>query len=278
MEERIGMVGVGAMGGALLARLNLSGARAVVFDSYAPSLEAAKSLGAIVASSPAEVARGATIIDVAVRTDQDVLDCALGSEGLLAGAQRDTLVLLHSTINPRTTERVAEEARKRGVFVIDACMVGRPDVVRAGDLSFLVGGPPELVERARPHLLRMGKRVLHMGPLGSGNVAKVIKNLITGSESLILHEAARIGAAAGIPEREGLEMIRQMSSGPTTLSHWEQVFVDTAQGLSPRVGTNIHDKDLPLAAEVAQQYGVEAPITAAIAAAGLKLLKARSKS
>jgi 3-hydroxyisobutyrate dehydrogenase len=143
-------------------------------------------------------------------------------------------------------------------------------------MSFLVGGPVELVDRARPHLLQIGKRVLHMGPLGAGNVAKIIKNLITGSEALVLHEAVRIGAAAGIPERDALEMLRQMASGTTALSHWERTFVETEFGLAPRVGTNIHDKDLPLAAELARECSVEAPITQQIAAAGLRLLGVKS--
>src|SRR5437588_568190 len=82
---------------------------------------------------------------------------------------------------------VAEAARPRGVEVVDACMVGVPRVVRAGNLSFVVGGPPELFERARPHLLCMGKQALHVGPLGAGNAAKLIKNLVTGAEALVIH-------------------------------------------------------------------------------------------
>jgi 3-hydroxyisobutyrate dehydrogenase len=278
MEEPVGFIGVGAMGSALLDRLRLVGVPVTAYDVSGRALDAARSKGARVAASPHEVGAVSTIIDVVVRTDQDVLDSVLGRDGILGGAKSGSLVLLHSTINPKTTRAVAKEASGKGIQVMDACMVGRPDVVRAGDLCFLAGGSPEIVERARPHLLRMGKIVLHMGPLGSGNVAKIVKNLITGSESLILHEAVKIAAAGGIAGRDALEMLRQLTSGPGALDHWEQTFVQTEHGLAPRVGTNIHDKDLPLAAELARDTGVDAPIAREIAAAGLRLLAAGSAS
>src|SRR5712692_6446365 len=150
--ESVGMVGVGAMGGALLHRLRLAGVRLTIYDKDAAAQEAAGAAGAALAPSAAAVAEAATIVDVVVVSDQDVLDCTLGPAGVLEGAQPGTLVLLHSTIHPRTTRQVAEAARERGVDVIDACMVGRPWFVREGQVCFLVGGSPDLVERARPHL------------------------------------------------------------------------------------------------------------------------------
>ncbi len=271
--EKIGMIGLGAMGRALLERLNLAGVQPTVYDSYAPSLNGARSLRALIAPSAAAMARDSTIVDVVVRTDQDTLDCMTGKEGVLAGAQPGTLILLHPTILPRTTRDLAEIARGRDVQVIDACMTGVPSVVREGNLSFLVGGSVELVERASPHLLKMGRQVLHMGPLGAGNVAKVIKNLVTGAETLVVHEAIQIGAAAGIPYPEALEMMRKVYSG-TILNRWENRFDPSGANPKPRAGTNTFDKDIPLAGELARQYGLDLPITEQLVAAAHRVLKA----
>ena len=128
--EQVGMVGIGAMGSALLERLRLANVEVMAFDIAGPALGAAEALGARLGSSAKAVARESTLIDVVVRTDQDVLDCALGTEGLLEGAKPGTVIILHSTIRPETTRRVAAEAHHRNVHVIDACMLGVPRVVR----------------------------------------------------------------------------------------------------------------------------------------------------
>lgn len=269
--EKIGMVGVGAMGSALLERLKLAGVEVTAFDIAPPAAEAARSLGARMAPSAKAVAQASTLIDVVVRTDQEVLDCTMGKDGILEGAQGGALVLLHSTIRPDTTRRVADAARRRNVDVIDACMTAVPRIVREGGLTFLVGGPAELVERARPHLLHMAKEAIHMGPLGTGNVAKLIKNLVTASEALIVHEAIRIGQAGGIPCREALVMMQKTKS-ESVLTRWQERFDLSGATPTLRAGQNLYDKDIPLAAAVGRQFGLDIPITEQLAAAGRRLV------
>jgi 3-hydroxyisobutyrate dehydrogenase len=248
--ERVGMIGVGAMGLALLERLKLADVRATVYDSYPPALEAARSLGCEIASSAAAVARESTLIDVVVRTDEDVVQCLTGPDGLLEGAASGTLVLLHSSILPQTVRQMETAAQSQSVFVVDACMTGVPDTVRAGELCFVVGGAKDLVARAEPHLLKMGKQALHMGPIGTGAVAKLIKNMVTGSETLIVHEAIQIGLAGGIAYPQALEMLRRTGHD------------------------SVLKKDIPLAAELARRYGLDLPITQELAKAAARVVKA----
>ncbi|HLH23138.1 MAG TPA: NAD(P)-binding domain-containing protein [Chloroflexota bacterium] len=273
MAEKIGIVGVGNMGTQLLYRLRLAGESAVTYDVAPEARDRARALDASVAESAAAVARAATIVDVVVRTEQDMLDATLGRDGVLAGAAPGTLVLLHSTILPRTTRQVAEAGAAQGVHVIDACMVGVPAVVRAGNLNFVVGGPPELFERAKPHLLKMGKAAFHMGPLGAGNVTKLIKNMTTGAEALILEEAVRIGMAGGLGARQILETFQQVYSG-TVLDRWESAFVFDDDTPRPHGRGNLYEKDLPLAVALAHDLGVMAPIAESLRAAGERALAA----
>ncbi len=270
------MIGTGAMGLALLERLKLASVGAVCFDTYAPALEQAKLLGMQVRASAAEVARKSTMIDIVVRTDQDMLDCVLGPRGALEGAQAGALLLLHSSILPQTMLKVAEAARSKGVDAIDACMTGVPDTVRAGELSFVVGGSDEAVERAKPHLLKMAKDVFHMGPLGTGAVGKLIKNMLGGAETLIVHEAIQIGLAGGIPYPKALEMMRRISHD-SVLNRWQRTFDPAGGDPLPRSGRNVLNKDIPLVAELARLYNLDTPITQQLAAAAERVVKANEQ-
>jgi len=274
--ETIGMIGVGAMGSALLERLKIAGVQATVYDIYPAALEAARSAGARIAKSTAEVTQASTIVDVVVRTDKEVLDCTTREGGILDNAKPDTLIVLHSTILPQTTRKIAEAAGKRNVRVIDACMLGVPRAVRAGDLIFVVGGPVEVVERARPHLLKMGKKVIHMGAAGAGNTSKLIKNLISGAETLMLHEALQLGEAEGLKFPQVLEMLQQVESG-RLLDRWQRVFDPSLPDPTPHIGRNVFDKDVPLASELARQSGLDLPIIEQLAAAAKRLVKEKIK-
>ena len=268
--ETIGFVGTGAMGTALLSRLQIARLPATAFDLVPDALERATAVGAEPAASAKAVAQRSTLIDVVVRTDQEVLDCTLGDEGIFAGAAPGTLVLLHSTIRPTTTKQVAQAAADKRVYVIDACMTGVPSVARDGGLTFLVGGQKALFNRAKPHLLSMGKDAIYMGPLGSGNVTKLIKNLVTASEALIIYEAIQIGKAAGIDYRAALELMKKTQSEPF-LNRWEDKFDLSGPELKFNSGANLYDKDLPLAADVGKALGADIPVTKELAELGIRL-------
>jgi 3-hydroxyisobutyrate dehydrogenase len=268
--EKIGFVGTGAMGSALLSRLKLGNVPATAFDIAPAAMEAARKEGAQTAISAKAVAQASTVIDVVVRTDQEVLDCTMGKDGILAGAAPGTLVLLHSTIRPTTTKKVAEAAAETRVYVIDACMTAVPSAVRQGGVTFLVGGQKALFDRAKPHLLNMAKDAVHMGPLGCGNVTKLFKNMVTASEALIVYEALQIGKAAGIDYKAALDLMQKTKS-QNILDRWETRFDLSGGDLKFNVGTNLYDKDLPLAAEVGKALGAAIPITEQLAALGIRL-------
>jgi 3-hydroxyisobutyrate dehydrogenase-like beta-hydroxyacid dehydrogenase len=268
--EKIGFVGTGAMGSALLSRLKLANVQATAFDIAPTAMEAARREGAQTAPSAKAVAQAATIIDVVVRTDQEVLACVLGEDGVLEGAAPGSLVLLHSTIRPTTTKKVAEAAADKRVYVIDACMTAVPSAVRQGGLTFLVGGQRALFERAKPHLLNMAKDAVYMGPLGSGNVTKLFKNMVTASEALIVYEALQIAKAGGINARAALDLMQKTKS-PHVLERWEMRYDLSGGDLKFNAGTNLYDKDLPLAAEVGKSLGADIPVTEALAKLGIKL-------
>lgn len=268
--EKIGFVGTGAMGSALLSRLKLAGGSALAFDIAPAALEAARKEGAEIAASAKAVAQASTIIDVVVRTDQEVVECMLGNDGVLEGAAPGSLVLLHSTIRPTTTKTVALTAADKRVNVIDACMTAVPSVVRQGGLTFLVGGQKAFFDRAKPHLLRMAKDAVHMGPLGCGNVSKLFKNMVTASEALVVYEALQIATAGGVSYKAALDLMQKTKS-QHILDRWDTRYDISGGELKFNPGTNLYDKDLPLAAEVGKALGAEIPVVEALAKLGIKL-------
>src|SRR5207247_8089612 len=244
--EKIGFVGTGAMGSAMLSRLKLANVQATAFDITPRAMEAARAEGAQAALSAKAVAQTSTIVDVVVRTDQEVLDCTRGKDGGLEGAALGTLALLHSTIRPTTTKKVAEAAAEKRVYVIDACMTAVPTVVRQGGLTFLVGGQKALFDRAKPHLLNMAKDAVHMGPLGCGNVTKLFKNTVTAAEALIVYEALQIGKAGGIDYKAALELMQKTKS-QHVLDRWDMRFDLSGDDLKFNSGINLYDKYMLLA-------------------------------
>jgi 3-hydroxyisobutyrate dehydrogenase-like beta-hydroxyacid dehydrogenase len=268
--EKIGFVGTGAMGTALLSRLKLANIVVTAFDIAPAAMEAARAEGAQTAASAKAVAQASTIVDVVVRTDQEILECTLGKDGIIEGAAPGSLVLLHSTIRPTTTKKVAEAAADKRVNVIDACMTAVPSVVRQGGLTFLVGGQKAFFDRAKPHLLKMAKDAVHMGPLGCGNVTKLFKNMVTASDALIVYEALQIAKAAGIDYKAALDLMQKTKS-PHILERWETRYDLSGGDLKFNAGTNLYDKDVPLAAEVGKSLGADIPVTEALAKLGIKL-------
>ncbi|HXF76305.1 MAG TPA: NAD(P)-dependent oxidoreductase [Methylomirabilota bacterium] len=268
--EKIGFVGTGAMGSALLSRLKLANVPAVAFDIAPAAVEAARKEGAATLPSAKAVAQASTLIDVVVRTDQEVLQCMLGKDGVLEGAAPGCLVLIHSTIRPTTTRKVAEAAADKRVNVIDACMTAVPSVVRQGGLTFLVGGQKVFFDRARPHLLNMAKDAVHMGPLGCGNITKLFKNMVTAAEALVVYEALQIAKAGGVPLKAALDVMQKTRSAHI-LDRWQTRFELSGNDIKFNPGTNLYDKDLPLAAEVGKSLGAEIPVVEALAQLGIEL-------
>ena len=211
-----------------------------------------------------------------VRTDAYVLAVVSGPRGIAEPAHSGTTVIVHSTVSPPTLHEAATTVGSRGADLFDACPTETPAGLRAGYNIFLTGGGEEIVERLRPHLLHMSKEVLHLGPLGAGNAAKVVKNLVIASERLVVREALLVGESTGLPYLRALEMLRATSigSGAPLVAHWQSAF--DAAGTSPKLKAtrNLFQKDVPLAAELGRSHGLDLPITFELERAGLAVSQA----
>ncbi len=260
MEITVGLIGVGKMGSALLHRLTGAGARVRAFDIKESAMQAARDGGAETVASSAEAARGAKIVHVFVHNDQEVFDATLADDGVLGGAAPGTTVILHSTIMPATTLRVAEAAAPKKINVIDASVTSVPRLVHAGQATFLVGGPKDAVEEIRPHLEALGQAVWHFGPLGTGNAAKLAKNLTNVIERVMWAETLSLAEAAGIDPRQFIEMTLSVDKG-SMMHNLEKVIRLDNGHVTPGHAHGLYRKDAQHAARLARELGLDLGLT-----------------
>lgn len=275
MVERAAFVGVGALGQALLERLLLADVPTSAYDVSEISMNAARELGAGEAASAAAAARDADYVHICVRTDDEVLEACIGTEGALHAMSPGSLLIVHSTVFPETTHRVAEEAAPRRVRVIDAAVVGVPAAVRAGDACFLLGGAEDDVRDASVHLKPLGRAAYHFGPLGAGNVAKIAKNLATAIDRIAMTEVVSLAEAGGLDATQFLDMMRVEFESLTR--NWERAFAIEGGRAIAKPATNLLNKDVHHAAAYAQEHGLDVPVTRSAAESAKKMVAAWSR-
>jgi 3-hydroxyisobutyrate dehydrogenase-like beta-hydroxyacid dehydrogenase len=155
-----------------------------------------KSLHVPVVPSPARVAEGAEVVVLCPFTDTQVRDIAL-ADGLLAATGPATVVVIHTTGSPSTARTLRDEAPD-GVELLDAPISGGPPDIEAGSVTLYVGGSDSGLGKARPVLAAYGEPILHVGPLGSGQLVKLVNNALFAAQVQLAAEALRIGRGVGI--------------------------------------------------------------------------------
>jgi 3-hydroxyisobutyrate dehydrogenase len=203
----IGWIGVGAMGGAMLRCALDAGYTAAICDVRDEATRPFAGHPRVrVAASPRQAAQSAGLVSVVVLDDAQVREVVLGRDGVLAGAAPGQIVLIHSTVEPQTVIEVGAAAAQRGVHVLDAAVSGARGQDSAGQLCVMVGGPREPFEAALPLLRTFGSTIEHLGLLGAGMAAKLVRNLIVYLSYLAHYEGVQLAEQVGI-DRKTLERI-----------------------------------------------------------------------
>ncbi|HEY3066432.1 MAG TPA: NAD(P)-dependent oxidoreductase [Methylomirabilota bacterium] len=261
-KPRIGFLGLGTMGGPMARRLLSDGCAVTGYDPDATRADRAQRDGVASAASPQRVAAASDFVLSSLPDPTAVRAAYLGEAGALAGARAGTVFIDLSTTDPDTWRDVARAARARGIDCLDAPVSGGPAEAGSGRLIFLVGGDADVLERCRPVLSVLGSEIHHVGPLGSGQVVKIVNNIMSVGNVAIAAEAMVLGVRAGIdPQR--LFDILSTSGGRS--HHFLKRFPNVLAGdFTPHFGIGLSRKDAALGLGLAAALGLSMPVTEAV--------------
>ena len=246
---RVGFIGLGSQGGPMARRIVEGGYQNTLWARRAASLEPYADTAAKTAGSPAELGAASDLVCVCVVGDDDVRQVLYGETGVLAGLSSGGIVAIHSTVHPDTCKEVAEKAAAQGVSVIDAPVSGGAPAAEEGKLLVMVGGDQELFDRCRPVFATYGDPIVHLGALGSGQVTKILNNLLFTANLGSAISTLQLGDALGIPRDRLCEVLNGGSAVSKALGSIA-VFGGTLDGLAPIAG-GLLQKDVRHAASLA---------------------------
>jgi 3-hydroxyisobutyrate dehydrogenase len=208
----IGFIGLGNMGLPMARNLIGAGHRLTGFDIVRSGLDAAVAAGATAAASAADAASGAEVVITMLPEGRHVREVYLGEAGIVARADRGSLLIDCSTIDVDSARLVNQAAMERGLEVLDAPVSGGVAGAENATLTFMVGGSEAAVTRARPILELMGKTIVHTGPSGNGQAAKICNNMMLAVSMIGVCEAFVLAERLGLPADKLFE-VSSRSSG-----------------------------------------------------------------
>ncbi|RAY17294.1 NAD(P)-dependent oxidoreductase [Actinomadura craniellae] len=209
---RVGFVGLGSQGGPMARRIVEAGFPTTLWARRPETLAPFADTAAGTAGSPAELGAASDIACVCVVDDAGVEEIVSGSGGLLEGMRPGGVIAVHSTVHPDTCRRLAEQAAARDVALVDAPVSGGGPAAEKGRLLVMTGGDDAAVEHCRPVFATYGDPVVHLGPVGSGQRAKLINNLLMAAHLGVADDAYALARRLDI-DPEQLSVVLAHGSG-----------------------------------------------------------------
>lgn len=259
----VGFVGVGNMGSNMVANLLKNGHKVVAFDLNPDAVRAATANGATAASSVAALAQQSDKVITMLPTPDIVKQTYRGANGIIANSKKGSILIDSSTVGPDTPRELAPEAQAKGLTFVDAPVTGAVPAARAGTLTFLVGGTEAECASVRDVLLAMGKHVVHCGPTGAGQAAKICNNMCLAINMISTAETLGLAQRLGLSPKLMTDILN-ISSGRS----WCSEIYNPAPNVAENVPSNndyeggfmveLLAKDLALVQHSASQ--VKAPL------------------
>jgi 3-hydroxyisobutyrate dehydrogenase len=257
---KIGLVGLGRMGTAMSQRLREHGFDVVGWDVNADRNKALADGGLRIASNARAIAADAEVIVSIITEDHGVRRIFKDADGFLGGDVKGKLFIEMSTLQPMTGRELAPLVEAKGARLIESPVLGTIPQVRDGKLFALVGGRSEDLERARPILEKMTRRIAHMGPNGSGYAMKLAVNLGLGAYIQALSESLALGAKQGLTLDQMLDVLQEAPYA----SGWMKSKIGVMKGEKPEMTLDIRTlrKDIMSAVATGALSGVPMPLAA----------------
>jgi 3-hydroxyisobutyrate dehydrogenase len=263
-KSTIGFIGTGIMGAPMVRNLMRAGHALIVHSRTRAKAESLIREGARWAESPAAAAaENAQVVISNISDSPDVEAVYLGPAGVCETLRPGTLCVDMSTIAPEVTRRVAAEVEKRGGSFLDAPVSGGKTGAEAGTLSIMVGGKATDLACVRPILEVLGKSIVHCGPVGSGQLAKLCNQIVCGLNLLAVSEAIVFAKRVGLDPAIMLQAISKGAAASWALENLGPRML--ARDFAPMFMIDLQQKDLRIALSTARESHVPLPGTALVA-------------
>jgi len=252
---KVAVLGLGIMGAGMARQLVAKKFDVTVWNRDAAKATALASAGARVATTPAMAAAGADVVLAMLANDDASRAVWLAEHGALAAVRQGAVAVESSTLTVEWVRELAAAAKDRGINFLDAPVTGSKAQAESGALSFLVGGPIDVLDRVRPVLAGMGGNVYHLGPIGSGAMMKLINNFLCGVQVASLAEAIAMAERAGLDARQAAAVLSAGSPGSPLVKIVAQRMLDRAY--EPNFLIPLMAKDLHYARQAFARAGIE---------------------
>jgi len=253
------ILGTGRMGSAMAERLAGQGIEVVLYNRTLERCAAlGQRIGADVVTTPAEAASRADVVISMVADDGAVRALYDGPDGVPAGIRPGSVAVDMSTVLPDTIKAIAPAVQARGAGVLDAPVSGSVGGANSGELTIMVGGSADDLERARPVLERLAKRIFHLGGLGTGAAMKLAVNTVIYGLNGAVSEAVVLAEHNGIDRATAYEVIANSAVGAPFVQYKRQAFVDP-ETTPVAFSLTLAEKDLRLIEQLAAESGTSMP-------------------
>lgn len=260
---KVGYIGVGNMGGPMCRNIIKRSNHAVtVFDLNPAAVKTCTDLGATAAKSVAEATKGADIVMTSLPMPKDVEAVTLGDNGILANIGKGQTYIDLSTNAPSMVKKIGAAMAAKGIAMLDAPVSGGVVGAEAATIAIMVGGEKKVFDDALPVLQSFSANVIHMGPLGSGTVAKLVNNMMAFCNMASAAEGLMLGVSAGLDPEKLVQVVASSSGNSNAF----KMFSDRAlkgQFSPPSFALNLAHKDLHLALELGDELDVPLPMGSA---------------
>jgi len=257
----VGFVGVGIMGQAVASNILRGGHKLVVSDKNPLAVTEMIKKGATAGETPMALAAQTDVVITMLPMPSDVEEVVFAADGILAGAREGLIFIDMSTGSPMLAKRMADRCAERGVVAID-CPVGggEPEAI-AGSLLLMAGGDVETIERIRPLLLCIGRKLIQCGGPGAGQAMKLANNMLGAIAYQATSEALSLGMKYGIKLETMLEVLSGTAASNALIT---RVLPPKALkgDFTPGFKMKLAQKDVGLAVELARQLSVPVPLAA----------------
>lgn len=251
---KIAVLGLGLMGGGMARRLIAAGFDVAVWNRSGARAQPFADLGARVASTPAQAARGAAIV-LAMLADDDASRAAwIGEQGAMTTMAPGAIAIDSGTLTTGWIAALAQEAQDRDLRFLEAPVTGSRDQAASGALRFLVGGDADTLATARPALEAMGSAILHLGPVGSAGIVKLANNFLCGLQAAGVAEVVALFERKGLDVEQAVSVLSEGAPGSPLVKAVSRRMLDRAY--DPHFLIPLMAKDLTYAAEALAGVGI----------------------